>query len=149
MANAKDLYTDDLFSQPVVPTPMPAQPGAMDFSKQIAHALSAALKDCPLDRYEVAAQMSRLMDRQISKNMLDAWSAESREMHNISLASAIVFDVATNGHALLNLFALIRGCRVMVGRDALLAELGRIDQIEADIAARRKELKRHLGAHTK
>jgi hypothetical protein len=35
----------------------------------------------PLSRYQVAAKMSELLDVDITKTMLDSWTAESKEQH--------------------------------------------------------------------
>lgn len=141
MARVKDLLTLDLFD---IPQPAPAQPGGMDYRSAIAHAMSDALKACPHDRYEVAAHMSRLTGAEVSIHMLNAYTAESRETHTITLERAIAFDAATEGYALLKFYADKRGCRVIVGKEALLTELGRIEQQRADLTRQEKAIKHYL-----
>lgn len=141
MPRIKDMLTLDLFDVPVA---APSTPGAMNYAREIAAVMSQALKECPFDRVEVAARMTRLLGREISLSMLNAYTAESREMHNISLERAIAFDAATESFALLNFYSAKRGCKVMVGKDSLLAELGRIDQMKADLARQEKAIKNYL-----
>lgn len=141
MGRVKDLLTLDLFN---VPEPAPSTPGAMNYAREISAVMSQALKDCPHDRVEVAARMTRLLGKEVSLAMLNAYTAESRGTHVPNLEKAIAFDAATEGFALLNLFAAKRGCRVMVGKDALLSELGRIDQMKADLARQEKAIKQYL-----
>lgn len=141
MSRVKDLLTLDLFD---VPTPAPSTPGAMNYAREIAAVMSQALKDCAHDRVDVAARMTRLTGKEVSLAMLNAYTAESRETHNISMEKAIAFDAATDGFALLKFYAAKRGCKVMVGKDALLAELGRIDQEKADLARQEKAIKHYL-----
>lgn len=142
MARIKDMLTPDLFDVPVA---APSTPGSMNYAREIAAVMSQALKDCPFDRVEVAARMTRLLGREISLSMLNAYTAESRETHIPRLDVAIAFDAATEDFALLNMYSGKRGCRVMVGKDALLAELGRIDQMRADLSRQEKAIKLYLG----
>lgn len=141
MARVKDLFSLDLFD---VPSPAPQTPGSMNYSREMAAVMSQALKDCPCDRVEVAARMTRLLGKEVSLSMLNAYTAESRETHNISLEKAIAFDAATEGFALLHLYAEKLGCRAMVGKETLLAELGRIDQMKADLVRQEKAIKQYL-----
>lgn len=141
MARVRDLLTLDMFDVPAAP---PATPGSMNYSREIAAVMSQALKESPHDRIEVAARMTRLLGREITLAMLNAYTAESRDTHNISLERAIAFDAATEGYALLNFFASKRGCRVLVGKDALLAELGRLDRMRAEIASQERLIRKLL-----
>ncbi len=88
--------------------------------------------------------MSRLLGREISLHMLNAYTAESRETHVPRLDVAIAFDAATEGFALANFAAQKLGCRLLFGKDALLAELGRIDQQRAELAKAEKSIKLYL-----
>lgn len=142
MTRARDLFTLDMFD---IPVPAPQTPGSMNYSCEIAHVMSDALKACPYDRYEVAARMSRLLGSEVSVNMLNAYTAESRETHNITLERAIAFDAATEGYALLKFMADKRGCRVLVGKEALLAELGEIGRIKQELAEQEKAIKAAIG----
>lgn len=143
MNHARDVLTGDLFAE--IPRPAPTTPGAINYSREIAHVMGEALKSCAHDRFEVAARMSRMLGREVSLSMLNVYCAESHETHNISLERAIAFDAASEGHALLNFFAAKRGCRVMVGEDALLAELGKIERSEQALRERKAALKAYLG----
>ncbi|OGA53263.1 MAG: hypothetical protein A3F74_09380 [Betaproteobacteria bacterium RIFCSPLOWO2_12_FULL_62_58] len=141
MMRSRDALTADLFD---VPCAAPALPGSINFSREIAATMSSALKACPADRIEVAARMTRLMGREVTLSMLNAYTAESHVDHNISLERAIAFDVATQAQALLAFFAGKTGCGILVGEDALLAEWGRVQQAKADIAEREKALKERM-----
>lgn len=139
---ARDLLTGDLFAD--IPKAAPATPGAMNYSREIAAVMGDALKASPHDRYEVAARMSRMLGREVSISMLNVYAAESHDYHNISLERAIAFDAATDSYALLNFFAGKRGCRVMVGEDGLLAELGRIRQMRDELAGKDRAIREYL-----
>lgn len=142
MVRPRDLMTMDLFAQ--IPQPAPDTAGAMSYSREIAHVMSAALKSSPHDRYEVAARMSRFLGREITLSMLNAYTAESHDSHNISLERAVAFDAATDGYALLSFFAAKRGCGLLKGKEALVHELGRIEQMCAELASQRRAIKDYL-----
>jgi hypothetical protein len=85
--------------------------------------------------------MSELLATEITKHMLDSWTAESREGWRFPLSYAPAFEAATGTYALIDLLARKRGCSVLHGKDALLAELGRLDQLEQETRKKRRILK--------
>lgn len=138
-----DTLTGDLFAS--IPTPASAAPGALACRREIAGVMAEAIKVCPFDRYVIAARMSRALGEDVSVNMLNAYTAESREEHVINLERAIAFDAATGGHALAELFVQKLGGRILWGRDVLLAERGRIEQQEISLKARKRAINDMLG----
>ena len=142
MASREDKLTLDMFD---IPAPAPTTPGSLNISREVAHLMSDALRRCPHDRIEVAARMTRILGKEVSLSMLNAYTAESRETHIPPLDKAIAFDIATEGHALSNYFAGKLGGRVLFGKDALLGELGRLEQECNDINLKRKRIKKLLG----
>ncbi|WP_241084860.1 hypothetical protein [Candidatus Vondammii sp. HM_W22] len=139
----RDPLTMDLFNIPRAQAPTP---GNLDLDIALRCALSEALKHCEQDRYRVAADMSRLTGHDISKYMLDAYTADSRSDHNFPFRYASAFESVTGSFCLTNLLAKARGCEVLVGDDALLAELGRVEQMEAELKHQKAALKRYLEA---
>ena len=136
----RQMSFDDYF---VVPTPADVRPGSIaGFDHELRQALSQSLKEQPLSRYEVAAKMSEMLGDDISKNMLDAYTAESRETHQISVVRLVAMVLATRDYDLLALVAEKVGCRLLVGEEAVAAEVGFIDQEIEELRARRAELKR-------
>lgn len=145
MRKVRDMLTADMFVD--MPTPASKDAGSLSCRSVIAGIMSEVLANCAsegIDRFEVAARMSRLLSREISKFMLDAYTSESREDHIPPLDTAIAFDMATGGISLLKFYADKLGCRVMVGKEVLLAELGRINHVKAEMAKQEKQLKKYL-----
>lgn len=136
-----DTMTPDMFE--LLPPPAASSAGSLACRVEIAHAMSDALKGH--DRYEIAAAMSRLLGRDISKFILDAYTAESREDHIPPLDTAIAFDIATGSQTLANLFAAKLGARLLVGKDALDAKLGQLERIRDEAAQQIKQIKRVMG----
>lgn len=133
-----DDRTFDLFDIPRAPA---TAAGSLDIDAELRHTLSAMLKACPLSRYDVAARVSELTGRNISKPMLDAYTAESREHHNFPLQYAAALEAVCDSYALTKLLAGKRGCSVLVGAEALLAELGRVERQEQELKARKAALR--------
>ena len=136
-----DIYTLDLFDE-LPPAPV-TTPGGLSCRAEIAHVMSDALKNS--DRFEVAAKMSKLLGREISKHMLDAYTAESREAHIPPLDTAIAFDLAIGSSALAELFARKVGAKLVFGKEALDARLGKLERMRDEAAKEIKLLKKVMG----
>lgn len=137
----RDPMTIDMFDS-LPPKPVTAA-GGLSCRSEIANAMSEALKGH--DRYDIAAKMSRLLDRDISKHMLDAYTAESREDHIPPLDTAIAFDRATETNALVTLAAVKLGARLAVGKEALDAKLGQLERMRDETAKQIKAIKKAMG----
>lgn len=145
----RDMLTSDMFD---VPKPVALNAGSLVCRAEIAGIMSDVLAECAsedIDRFEVAARMSRLLGREVSKYMLDAYTSESRQEHVPPLDTAIAFDMATGGVSLLKFYADKLGCRVMVGKEVLYTELGRIDQMKAELLKQEKAIKNTWRIHEK
>lgn len=138
---SRDRYTHDFFDVPIAPAPVG---GSLEYAAELCFVLSDALKKCPKSRYEVAAEMSELTGQDISKAMLDAWTAESKTPWRFPFEFAAAFEAACATTCLQELLGRKRGSRILVGEDVLLAELGRLEKAEADILLRKRLLKERL-----
>lgn len=118
-----------------------AEGGMAHMERQTASAVAGILRVDPRSRFEVAGQLSALMDADISKFMLDAYSAEGRDGHNVSFARFLGLIVVTQRFDVLD--ALLRqiGCAVVVGEEILLAEIGHLETQKRNIDQRLKNLK--------
>ncbi len=138
---ALDRYTPDFFDVPVAPAPAG---GSLDYAQELRHILSDALKKSPKSRYQVAAEMSELSGQEITKAQLDAWTAESKTPWRFPFEYAAAFEAACATTALQELLGRKRGSRILIGEDVLLAELGRLEKQETEIALRKRLLKNRL-----
>jgi len=126
--------------------PKPHEPitASMDYSRELRHLISQTLKECPYDRFAVAAEMSRLTGKEISKSMLDSWSAESRAEWRFPLEYAAAFEIATDSYALMEFMARKRSCKVYAGDDLYAAELGKLEKQKTEVNRKIKMLKTHM-----
>ena len=139
----RDTSTGDLFA---VPQPAAPVPGALDYRATVAHLLADMLRTSGQDRYGIAAAASRLAGKDVSKYMLDAYTSESREEFNLPAWLVPSLEAACESHAISAWLAGVRGGRLLIGREALNAELGRLerqrDEAGQQIRALRDQLRR-------
>ena len=115
--------------------------GSFDIDRRFREAISAALKRCPLSRYQVAAGMSELCDTDITKTMLDSWTAESKEMHRFPAIFLPAFCEVVGQTEPLKLLGNLVGVFILPGPEALRAE---IQRIEEEIGKKQAEKKKRL-----
>lgn len=128
-----------------VPEAAPPDPGSQSHRQAVSHLVSDVLKGTHKDRYTIAADMSRLSGREVSKYMLDAYCSEAREEFNLPFYLVPALEVACDSHALTAWLARVRGGRLHVGREALDAEIGRLERLRDEAAHKIKELKKKMG----
>lgn len=133
--------TDDMFE---VPTPRSPMPGALSIGTVLRGLLSDLLKKCPFSRFDVAARMSELTGQEITKHQLDSWTAESRDGWRFPLEYLPAFEVAVQTHDVTAWLADLRGCKVLVGKEALEAQLGKLGRMKAELAEEEKAIKDYL-----
>lgn len=141
----RDTLTTDMFAAYEVPTPRAALPGALAFGAIIRGLVADAIKASPLSRSEIAARMSELTGQDITIHMLNAWTAESRSEWRFPLEYLPAFEEATATHAITAWLADVRGGQLLVGREALNAEIGRLERMRDAAAQRLRALKRVAG----
>lgn len=108
--------------------PVPAQRDAdlAGLDRIIAAKVALALKGDTRSRHEVAGAMSSLLDEPVSKSMLDAYAAESRDAHNISAARLLALIAVTERFDLLDQLARRIGAALLVGEELHTARLGHL-----------------------
>lgn len=139
---SSQLNMDGMFAYPPPPS---LAAGSLNAGIRLRALLSELLKITPLTRYQVAARMSELLGTDVTKHQLDSWTAESRNEWRFPFEYAPAFEAACETHALTEFLAGLRGSIVLVGADALKAELGALEIAEADIKVRKRKLKRQMG----
>lgn len=120
------------------PATLPAALAGMDarIARTVAEVLGGR------DRIVVAAQMSSLLDQDVSKLMLDAYASPARDGHNISFSRMCALIAVTNRFDLLDRELRAIGAAVLVGDEIYTAEIGQIDSEIAKLKQRRSDLSR-------
>lgn len=142
MRRTADALTGDLFA---VPEPVGSLPGEMDFSLAVRRLMADAIKASPLNANQIATRMAELTGHPITEHQLHAWTAPSREAWRAPLEFIPAFEAAAETTALTAWLANVRGGRLLIGRDTLHAELGRLERARDDAAKKIKLLKQQMG----
>jgi len=112
------------------------------FRSEIKRAMSRAIRESGLDRQTIAARMAQYLGLpNLSKTTLDAYTAESKESHDISLLRFSAFVHATGAKWLFDLVVSKAGMTVLEGSEAKFAEIARLDQERRSINAELRKLR--------
>jgi hypothetical protein len=123
----RDEKTLDLFEHKhlfAVETPRELG-SALDFNSTLSGAMSRALDEARengLDRYEVAARMSKILGHEVSKGMIDAYTSQARDTHTISAVRFKAFVRATGCLWLWSVYLDGEGLTLLMGEEALHAQ---------------------------
>ena len=129
----------DFWSQEIFPVRMPVQSIDIErYRAKIKRAMARAIRECPHDRPTIAARMAQYLGLStISKAALDAYTAESKTGHDVTLIRFAAFVHATGALWLWDEVASVQGVTVLIGDEARFAEIERLRQerkrIEAEI----------------
>ena len=143
MVRRIDTLTGDLFA--LLPRAAEQVPGSQNYCAEVAHLVSEALASAGVDRIEVAARMTRLCGRDVSKDMLYGYTAESRDAYNLPFYLAPVLEAACETHILTHWLADKRGGQLLVGKAALDAEIGKLERARDEAGKRIRQLKHVMG----
>lgn len=138
----RDGRTLDLFE---VPQPAAPTPASMDYRLQVSALVAEILKAAEGDRYELASRMSKLTGMDVSKYMLDAYSSEARETFNLPFWLVPALETVCSTHVLTNWLVGMRGGRLLIGREVLAAELGKLERQRDEASRLIRELKKTMG----
>lgn len=132
----------DLFHEAVFPVRAPAvQIDIARFRATLKRAMAQAIRECPFDRTVIAARMAQYLGLpNLSKATLDAYTAESKDTHDISLVRFKAFVRATDANWLWDTIVSEDGLTMLEGDEARLAEIARLQQEQRAIGAELKTL---------
>jgi len=144
MSRRSDGLTGELFAS--IPKPAPAIPGSMDFRTQVKVLVNemmdgAKIRDPDLDRPMIAAKLARLTGKDVSKAMLDGYTAESRDAFNVPAYLIPALETVCDSTLYSSWLAHLRGGRLVLGPEAIDAEIGRIQSDLGEMNDRLKELR--------
>lgn len=133
----------DFFHEPLFPVRAPVdQLDLQRFRARLKREMARAIRECPHDRPTIAARMAQFLGLPgVSKAMLDAYTAESKETHDISLVRFKAFVRATDANWLWDMAVAEEGLTLLEGDEARLAEIAHLQQQQRELAAELKTLR--------
>lgn len=109
---------------------------------QLREVITEAIKVCPYSRIQIASKMSELLGIEVTKSMIDSWTADSREgVYRFPACYLPAFCHVVGSLEPLRIMADLLGAYVLEGEDALLTELGRIETQKKKLQEKEKAIK--------
>jgi hypothetical protein len=115
------------------------QTGSKNVQAEFKEAIAKAMSNSGLSRFEIAGKMSDLLAADVSKFMLDAWVAESKDGHRLPAEYLPAFCLATGSSLPLEVVCRHLGLFLMPGDDALRSEIQIIDERIKDLQKEKKK----------
>ncbi|WP_319496289.1 hypothetical protein [uncultured Cohaesibacter sp.] len=112
------------------------------FRSKLKRAMSQAIRESNLSRQQIGLRMAQHLgvDR-LSKTTIDAYTAESKDGHDISLVRFKAFVRATNAPWLWDLILSQDGLTILEGEEPRLAEIARLEQERKSINSELRKLR--------
>lgn len=131
---------DLLVEQTRKPTPAFDASVSREFRECMAEDIRNAVTEQgkALTRFDIAAAMSNILEKEVTKSMIDNWTAPSHASHNIDLDELVAFSMATRGSRAVSARFRPAGLFVFAGPDALRAAYQRLDEKEKEIKQEKK-----------
>jgi hypothetical protein len=107
---------------------------------RIKEAISEAISDSDLKRYDIAGRMSEYLGTEITDSMLNSWTAESKEGYRMPAEYFPIFCKITQNYKPLEVLAAAAGARLAKSDEIYFMEMGKLQQIEESSRKRRAQL---------
>lgn len=117
-----------------------------DFERGLRNCMRSVLDDAakrdkdPIDRYAIAAEMSRKLGREITKSRIDEWVALSTVTRRIHVDALMAFCAVTGDQRPIHYFCEANGLRALEPKMALCAEWGASEVVRRNLANKQKTL---------
>lgn len=115
--------------------------GSLSIHQPLRSALVAAISGSSLSRYQIAARMSELVGREITKTMLDAYAAESKEGHRLPAELLPAFCEATGDWRPLIILVEALGGMVLSPKEKAFVQLVKIEREKKRLERRAEQLR--------
>lgn len=126
--------------EPPSPASAPAQLAGLE--RQICRTVGVILASDPRSREIIAAEISMLLDEDVSKSMLDAYSSPAREDHKVPMARFFALVAVTGRLDLLDPLLRQIGGALLAGAEVMTARIGHLRQHRSKIDEELRALER-------
>ena len=140
MATEKQMSIFDLLEDIEAKKAQGPEAGSLNMGARVREGLATALKSVPLKRWEVAGRMSEYIGAEITESMLNSWTADSKEGHRFPLEYIAAFCWATGDYTVMDLVARGCGCHLTKGREVVLLQMARLDDMQRKIEKEREQM---------
>jgi hypothetical protein len=123
------------------PAPASGVAALAGLERRICSAVGTVLASDKRPREVIAAEMSVLLDEDVSRAMLDAYSSPARADHKVPMSRFLALLVVTGRQDLLDPLLREIGAALLVGDEVKTARLGQIEQLMAELQEERRHLR--------
>ncbi len=141
MSNNKKDLTKALSNQLMLLDSPEPEAGSLDIHHEFCAALSRAISRSGKSRYQVASEMSEMIGRDITKSMIDAYTAESHHEHNFPAEYLPAFCIVCQNFDPLKLIGRHSRCEVLESQEAIYAVIARYEKQKQDLEKQINKLK--------
>jgi hypothetical protein len=124
--------------------PNPSE-GSLNIAEKLRAAMVRAIRYSGKDRFQIAGEMSHLVGRQITKMMLDSWTAESKPGNRPPADILPAFCKSTSSTEPIEVLNEPAGIFGLPGPDALRAEIQKYAEQERRARAEKRKREAFLG----
>jgi len=115
--------------------------GALDYEQIVRQTLNEEIRNCPLDRGQIAEMLSSMVGRSITKTVLDTYTGASRPNRlPVDLLPALT---AVLGPSFIKRIAEASGCHLMERNEVAMARIGEVFLIKIQAE---KEIEKSIAA---
>lgn len=109
---------------------------------RVKEAISDAIKNSGLKRYDIAGRMSEHLGTEITESMLNSYTAESKEGYRMPAEYFPIFCKIVKDYTVLEVLVAAAGGRMVKSEEIYLLEMGRLQQAEKTIRQKQSQLQR-------
>lgn len=124
-----------------VPVPARGEGALAGFERRVNALVGTILASDPRSRYDIAARMSELLDEDISKSMLDAYSSPARDDHRVPFSRLAALVIVTDRQDLLRDIMGTLGVSLLIGAEVQVARIGQLEQVVEQARREIREIK--------
>lgn len=123
------------------PSPASAPAQLAGLERQICRTVGTILASDPRSREVIAAEMSVLLDEDVTKSMLDAYASPAREEHKVPMSRFFALVAVCARHDLLDPLVRQIGAALVIGAEVETVRIGHLDRLIEKLTNERKQLR--------
>ncbi|KQC09404.1 MAG: hypothetical protein APR55_10300 [Methanolinea sp. SDB] len=113
--------------------------GTLNIRERLRLSLNRAIKNCGLSRPQISGEMSHLLGADVTKSIIDSWTAESKEGNRIPAEYLPAFCQVTGSNEPIEILNDAAGMFSLPGPDALRSEIQRLAEQERKIRSEKRK----------
>ena len=122
------------------------EPGEFDIDSKLKTWASKAICKSEMSRWEIAGKLSEMVNYDVSKSMLDAWTAESKESHRFPASIVPALCIVTGDYNGMRIMARTCRCSLLETKDAMFVEIAKMEKQKDQLHRNIEQMKNKIQA---